>query len=504
MAELFYGFCIYACGHTESIEVPEEQKGMSTNVPVMCPNCRIKAKGEETEIDKKIKKRKEIEEQTKKDAIGNKTKGADINIPELKGISEKAINYAQKLRSAFISKWTLNGELTPKALDAVTFETTAQFWLDNKDNLEDWEWLQSVVLVDQTALEQLTLAGTEAQVKWARNIRIAFMRGLGTLYPDIVDNEKTAKFWIDNQENLKDEQWIINEYVPTIETEDITKGIKLIGTPAQIKSAKTVIKELAKWSMQYLEPAYQDKALKLIKMQTSAIWWLRYRDKLYNQDFIAKATVGEAAITEETIAALEREKFLAERDKEVAIIPPKGNGISVRITCQRESLIITSEATKDKEFQHFLKENFIYYDGELWRRDLDNRLTGHFLDRAAEIGIKLYDLGYTVCIYSERAREMLRNRTFIPEHTRWVINIDDGNMAFIERNRENLEDVKLLSLPGAYADADVLKGVVVPYREESIAAVTNYINTHGYKMEDIAKIKIIKYLKKAVEKEKRK
>ena len=75
---------------------------------------------------------------------------------------------------------------------------------------------------------------------------------------------------------------------------------------------------------------------------------------------------------------------------------------------------------------------------------------------------------------------------------------------FIERNRENLEDVKLLSLPGAYADADVLKGVVVPYRDESIAAVTNYINTHGYKMEDIAKIKIIKYLKKAVEKEKRK
>ena len=292
-------------------------------------------------------------------------------------------------------------------------------------------------------MELPELQGTEKQVTWANTLRVKLL-------------EKLDEFAHD-KENIDDFNLLYN---CNLTTEDVLR-----------------IKDY------------------IMRNKTSASYYIDSRyENIYK---IIKAEMKEALKTEEEIAAEEIDKKAELEIKAESTVRPE-NSVSERaaeIRVKDDKISVIFE--KNDIFRSIVKDLGYKWSGYAWERKI-NKFNGPAADRAAELGNKLLNAGFPICILDEEIRQMAVEGTFQPEQTRWVKLRVSGKykdwLSISWKGRDDELYQKARSLPGSrWSSPDVV--VKVDYYRE----VEDFANLYGFKLSDGAKRAIETY-KKAQEK----
>lgn len=220
----------------------------------------------------------------------------------------------------------------------------------------------------------IELVGTEKQVAWANTLRNKRIEEISDLRERIINKDSIAiKYTFKNlaisKEGCNTEDEIINKI-----------------------------------------HMYLDKAEEYILANEKASYWIDNRmNELYDifEKIASKININEleVAIEEEIIS-----------ETTVAPDNPKHNGIVEFIVTENK---INLKYEKNETFISVVKDLGYRWNNGYWTRTL-KETTGNYIDRAAEIGNKLLNEGFSISIQDEDIRNKAINGYFEKECTRWI------------------------------------------------------------------------------------
>lgn len=229
------------------------------------------------------------------------------------------------------------------------------------------------------AFEKPQMIGSEEQCKWAYWI---------------------LKKWIENYNSLRSSKITYC----TEHDVDEEKAAKLFD---KIKKADAV----ATW---------------IIENHSNAYWWIDNRENLDNkwyENFVEEYENYIAVPAEVREQEAELRKAVEE---EATVIPQKHEHVGVVIINVTKNKVIAKYA-KDDDFRKIIKGLGYRWDMDAreWFKEI-SETTGAAKERAAELGNKLLNGGFAVCIYDPATRKDAIEGNYKPEHRRWVWAHKDG------------------------------------------------------------------------------
>lgn len=229
-----------------------------------------------------------------------------------------------------------------------------------------------------------------------------------------------------------------------------------------------------------------------------------YIDERYDFLRILSNEVKNACKTNEEI---EDEKIYNDIKLESTVFPEDAiTNVATEIIVKKDEIQVKFE--KNDNFIDIVKSLNFSWEG-IWKRDI-NYLTGSSKDRAAELGNKLLNAGFPICILDEETRNNAINGVFEPECDRWI-NVrgsDDykGWLSIRWYDKSNLYD-KARKLPGSKWSNPSVVVRIEHYKEvEEFAELYNFkfsnaaLETINEYKESLKEVKIVDPTK--VEKEK--
>lgn len=152
----------------------------------------------------------------------------------------------------------------------------------------------------------------------------------------------------------------------------------------------------------------------IIENKTSARYYIENRDKSGTSTIINifREIMKERDIIPEEII----------QDGTIAPEEVKHSGIVKVLKANSESIEV--EYQKDNDFIRIVKELNYKWNGLVWHRNI-KEVTGSYVDRAAELGNKLLNEGFTVCILDEEIRKNAIEGTYEHECKRWILTHGD-------------------------------------------------------------------------------
>jgi hypothetical protein len=194
---------------------------------------------------------------------------------------------------------------------------------------------------------------------------------------------------------------------------------ELTGSEAQIKWAEAIRDSLIEQiTIERVKPNLVELSLQVIRdyinSHTSAAYWIehRYGHKVKIIDLIEKArATGEHIVTEKIKQTAAAEATITPEN----VMKP---GV-VEISVSEDK--ISARYVKDDDFRTTVKKLGYTWNGEnvAWEREID-KFSGPIVDRAAELGNKLLNLGFSVRIWDDEIRNKAIAADFSPEQDRWV------------------------------------------------------------------------------------
>lgn len=220
----------------------------------------------------------------------------------------------------------------------------------------------------------------------------------------------------------------------------------------------------------------------IIKNKTKASFYIENRGE--TAFTLAAAVRDEALKTEEEKA---EEKILAELKLESTVFPKKTatNGVA-EITIKPDKVIVSFE--KNEAFRKIVKELGYRWNGSAWEKKI-SETTGSAEDRAAELGNKLLNAGFPICILDEEVRRKAIEGDFDPECHRWIYHRKNTKKFAIKWDGWNDTLYKRAkSLPGARWDSgSMLVGV------EHYEVVEEFADLYGFRFTTEARRLIDEY-----------
>lgn len=246
---------------------------------------------------------------------------------------------------------------------------------------------------------------------------------------------------------------------------------ELSGTEKQIAWANTIRMEFYNYY-----DKYKIDVDDIIENETQSKFWIDNRNALTRDYFVnqyrkrhEKEEIDRLVISEDTI-----------RPSDV-----KYDGV-VEIVENGDKICLHYE--KNQAFIDLVKSMKYKWD-DVWYRKL-SETTGTFADRAAEIGHKLLENGFCICIHDSDIAEKAIKGEYRNEHTRWVYSRRGTNLLSIRWNGRNDE---------IYQNARKIKGskwdsgdVVVDVSHYK--AVEEFAFKYGFKFTTAAQEKIDNYI----------
>lgn len=148
---------------------------------------------------------------------------------------------------------------------------------------------------------------------------------------------------------------------------------------------------------------------------------------------------------------------------------------------------------KEQSFIDLVKSLKYKWDG-VWNREL-SETTGNFSDRAAEIGHKLLENGFCICIHDENIMQKAISGEYETEHTRWIYSRKNSTLLAINWNGRNDELYKAArKIKGSKWDSP---SVVVDVSHHNL--VEEFAFENGFKFTKTARQKIDNYVKQLSE-----
>ncbi|WP_297425794.1 hypothetical protein [Clostridium sp.] len=220
-------------------------------------------------------------------------------------------------------------------------------------------------------MELPNLTGTEKQITWANTIRVELIEKL---------QKEIDKILKDKRLDYNSEEYFRYQY------KDIT-----------IKDFISNINEIVDYMIQH---------------KTEAKWYIDNRSKktILLIDLFSEIRTNKL---------LEKEKVqMKEVIQEGTIAPKEVKFIGiVQIGATKEK--ITAKYEKNDTFRDIVKNLNLKWEETKWERKL-SELTGLYIDRAAELGNKLLNAGFNICILDEEIREKAVNGAYELECERWI------------------------------------------------------------------------------------
>lgn len=278
-------------------------------------------------------------------------------------------------------------------------------------------------------MELPMLEGTEKQIAWANTIR-----------QNIIE-----KF-----EKLNEEEW---------------------------KHGKVIECDLKKINFEDV-PKIQDY---ILRNRYKASYWIDNRNRFFGM-IITESK--EALKTEDEII---EEKQALNIKSESTIFPENAiTNVVAEITISTDKVTVIFE--KNDKFRQIVK-NLRYSWNGAWERKI-NQTTGDAADRAAELGNKLLNAGFPICILDEGIRRNAINGEYELECNRWILlrtkGEYEGRIVIKWYDKSDLYD-KARKLPGSKWDS----GVVV--RVEHYKEIEDFASLYEFKFTSAALEAIEKY-----------
>lgn len=149
----------------------------------------------------------------------------------------------------------------------------------------------------------------------------------------------------------------------------------------------------------------------IITNKTAARWYIDGRDDNLERIFRE---------TEEEMKKEQKEESpeMADIKSEATIYPEKPvTNAAVNISVLDNK--VTAEFERNEDFRLIVKELGYEWQRPVWAREI-TKTTGAAVDRAAELGNKLLNAGFPICIIDNEARQKAIDGTYEPECKRWV------------------------------------------------------------------------------------
>lgn len=294
------------------------------------------------------------------------------------------------------------------------------------------------------------LDGTAKQVRWAETIRA-----------DIIKN----------MTDFSEMMWA------SIQTDAKAKSVPFGLNDWLEKKLHTILeKEKAGQDRKALLTAMMegfDSALASMSSKNEASWWIDHRTE---SDMILRFMDREQAETKEAVSS---------EAKTEATIRPKNEKTplvaEISVTEERISVCIDE---KNSCFIAVVKELGYSWSGSCWQRTV-TAASGPVGDRTAELGHRLLDAGFPICIMDADIRKKAVDGNYQAETTRWIFGRTNGKYVgwFVVKWGKNDDFYAAAKrLPGACYDRP---SVVVP--PDAFAEVEDFAAIHGFSMSDVAR-----------------
>lgn len=312
-------------------------------------------------------------------------------------------------------------------------------------------------------------------------------------------NRKEAESWVRWAEGYYDECSAC--YTARVEEEKMAKlaeakeaaaesGLpELIGTPKQIEWAITLrFKCLDFLAKCQVDPRFNTEVVNTIISMVSgkqkASWWIDNHQSFEEECGLRQYVRNNA---EKIKAAMEApSEDAAAKESAMVIVEPseKAHGGVVEIAAAENR--VSARYEKDDDFRELVK-NLGYrwsLEGREWYKDI-NYKTGTAAERAAELGNKLLNAGFSVSIADEDVRNAAIEGKYEPQTYRWIASVVSGKyagMLKISWDRADDFERKAIAIPGARHDK---YDVVVPI--DRWQEVEDFASMHDFKFSPGAK-----------------
>lgn len=206
---------------------------------------------------------------------------------------------------------------------------------------------------------------------------------------------------------------------------------QLTGTEKQIIWAMTLRQTFINKIEEKIKESEREENLKIVEQYRLALdyminnkiearYYIDNRDE--NGKYLAKQLYKEYLEVEiKKVEKVETKDIIQEGT--VAPTEIKHDGI-VEITATKEKVTVKYE--KNDSFREIVKNLNFKWNEVKWERKL-SELTGSYIDRTAELGNKLLNSGFTICVLDEEIRNKAINGTFEQECDRWIKHVKDSN-----------------------------------------------------------------------------
>lgn len=221
-----------------------------------------------------------------------------------------------------------------------------------------------------------------------------------------------------------------------------------------------------------------------MQSKTEAKYWIEVRNKGVSPSLVVNEyrSYNDAETNKEP-----------EESKDQFTVIPNASDIKsgvAEIEYNAEKKCLYARYIKDTDFIGIVKELGYQWDG-VWHKDI-SEYTGTMEDRAAELGNKLLNAGFTVQFPNSESKEKSISADFIPENDRWVkFNTKTEKLTLTWKKRSDALYEAAKKLPSAKWSSGSMKVNTEFYRE-----VLDFAETMGFSISIAAKEKIEEYKQK--------
>lgn len=230
-----------------------------------------------------------------------------------------------------------------------------------------------------------------------------------------------------------------------------------------------------------------DSVQHFIQSHTDARYWIDTRDEGIN----LKNIVSEYKKHLEEYVNSDAVEEIAIEKESLTVSPERGTAKSGVVKITFKDGFLRVEYVKDYEFMEIVKGFGYKWNGTAWEKEI-TEYTGSKENRAAELGNKLLNAGFTVQFPDKESKDKAVSSDFPQENDRWVkFNIKIGKLALSWTKRSDILYEAAKKLPGAKWSNGSMKVNTEFYRE-----VLDFAETMGFSISQTAKAEIEKYKKK--------
>lgn len=237
-----------------------------------------------------------------------------------------------------------------------------------------------------------TLIGSDKQVEWAERIRADFV-----------------KYFKKNEKELMETISTREKNLSKYEGNALESRIRY---QAQDKEELEHMRLTMRWTLSH----------------ENASWWINNREDLnyrrWYEDYYEDALQWAKPVSQE------EKEFIKDVKAESTVIPEnrKHDGVVEITTTDNE---VSAIYAKDDDFREIVKDLGFKWDGSNWVKML-TITTGTAQDRTAELGNKLLNAGFAICIIDPVIRQAAVDAKYEPECKRWIWANEDLTKFFLE------------------------------------------------------------------------